>query len=58
MQSANGGVDRSLGLVKNVPCQIGPITLYLQIHVIQRASYDVLLGRPFDVITESVVRNY
>ncbi|TFY53763.1 hypothetical protein EVJ58_g9269 [Rhodofomes roseus] len=58
MQSANGGVDRSLGLVHNVPCQVGPITLYLQIHVIRRASYDVLLGRPFDVITESVVKNY
>lgn len=58
MQSANGGVDRSLGLVRNVPCQVGPITLYLQIHVIKRASYDVLLGRPFDVITESLVKNF
>ena len=58
MQSANGGYDRSLGLVRNVPCTIGPITLYLQIHVIERASYDVLLGRPFDVLTESVVQNY
>ena len=58
MQSANGGLDRSLGLIRNVPCSIGPITLYLQIHVIERASYDVLLGRPFDVITESSIRNY
>ncbi|KZT63061.1 hypothetical protein DAEQUDRAFT_681052, partial [Daedalea quercina L-15889] len=58
MQSANGGVDLSLGLVRNVPCQVGPITLYLQIHVIKRASYDVLLGRPFDVITESLVKNF
>ncbi|KZT66696.1 hypothetical protein DAEQUDRAFT_746458 [Daedalea quercina L-15889] len=58
MQSTNGGVDRSLGLVRNVPCQVGPITLYLQIHVIKRASYDILLGRPFDVITESLVKNF
>ena len=32
--------------------------LFLQMHVIQEAAYDVLLGRPFDVLTESVVRNY
>ena len=58
MQSANGEVDRSLGLARNVPCRIGPITLFLQMHVIREAAYDVLLGRPFDVLTESVVRNY
>jgi hypothetical protein len=34
MQSANGDVDQSLGLARNVPCRIGTITLYLQIHVI------------------------
>ena len=32
--------------------------LFLQMHVIQEAAYDVLLGRPFNVLTESVVRNY
>jgi hypothetical protein len=58
MQSANGEVDRSLGLARNVPCCIGPITLFLQMHVIREAAYDILLGRPFDVLTESVVRNY
>ena len=44
MQSVNGGYNRSLGLVRNVPCTIGPITLHLQIHIIERASYNVLLG--------------
>jgi hypothetical protein len=58
MRSANGEIDRSLGLARNVPCRIGPITLFLQMHVIREAAYDVLLGRPFDVLTESVVRNY
>ena len=32
--------------------------LFLQMHVIQEVAYDVLLGRPFDILTESVVRNY
>ena len=28
------------------------------LHVIWEAAYDVLLGRPFDVLTESLIRNY
>jgi hypothetical protein len=58
MQSANGEVDKSLGLARNVPCTVGSVTLYLQIHVIRAPAYDILLGRPFDVLTESMVQNY
>ena len=55
---ANGGIDQSLGLAKNVPFQIGDITLYLQVHVLRQPTYDILLGRPFNVLTKSVVCNY
>jgi len=58
MQSANGGVDPSLGLARNVPFLIGPLTFYLQVHVIRRPAYDILLGRPFDCLTESIVKNF
>jgi hypothetical protein len=58
MQSANGGIDHSLGLAQNVPCEIGNITLYMQIHIICNPAYDILLGRPLDVLTESIIRNY
>jgi hypothetical protein len=58
MQSANGSIDQSLGLSRNVPCKIGDITLFLQMHVIRDPAYHILLGRPFDVLTESVVKNY
>jgi Protein of unknown function (DUF4100)/Aspartyl protease len=58
MMSANGGVDQSLGLSRNVPFLVGDITLYLQVHVLRNPAYDILLGRPFDVLTQSVVRNY
>ena len=58
MQSANGGIDETLGLARNVPCEIGNITLYMQIHIIRNPAYEILLGRPFDVLTESVIRNY
>ena len=58
MQSANGDLDMSLGLARNVPFKIGPVTFYMQAHVIDSNAYDVLLGRPFDVLTESVIRNF
>jgi len=58
MQSANGEVDKSLGLAQNVPMLIGEITLYVQIHIIRSPAYNILLGRPFDTLTESVVRNF
>ncbi|KAG6881484.1 hypothetical protein C0992_000969, partial [Termitomyces sp. T32_za158] len=56
MQSANGTVDRSLGLAKNVECTIGDLTFYLQIHILRSPAYDILLGRPFDVLAQSVVK--
>jgi hypothetical protein len=58
MQSANGNTDWSLGLARNVPFTIGSITLYMQVHIIGSPAYDILLGRPFDILTESVVRNF
>jgi hypothetical protein len=52
MQSANGNYDMSLGLARNVPFHITSITLYMQVHVIRLPAYDILLGRPFDILTE------
>jgi hypothetical protein len=57
MESANKSLEKTLGLAKNVPFVFGPITVYLQVHVIENAAYKVLLGRPFDTITESEVKN-
>ncbi|KNZ80871.1 hypothetical protein J132_04130 [Termitomyces sp. J132] len=51
MQSTNGTMDQLLGLAQNVPCTIGNITGYLQIHVLQSPTYNILLGHPFDVLT-------
>src|SRR5229473_8431117 len=46
MQSANGKVNKSLGLARNVPLLIGDITLYVQVHIICSPAYDILLGQP------------
>jgi hypothetical protein len=58
MQSANGEIDKSLGVARNVPMRIGDITLYVQIHIIRSPAYNILLGRPFDILTKSVVHNF
>ena len=42
MQSANGEVDKSLGLARNVAMRIRNITLYVQIHIIRSPAYDIL----------------
>ncbi|KAF7296773.1 hypothetical protein MIND_00908000 [Mycena indigotica] len=58
MQSANGAVTPSLGVTRNVAFTLRDIVLYLQVHIVRNPAYDVLLGRPFDVLTQSVVHNY
>jgi Aspartyl protease len=58
MESANGEIDETLGLARNVPFTIGPVTLFFQVHVVPAPAYDILLGRPFDVLTESCVKNF
>ena len=58
MQSANGEIDETLGLARNIPIQISEITLYLQFHIVRNPTYDILLGRPFDILVESIVRNF
>ena len=58
MQSANCEVDETLGLARNVPILIGDIMLYVQFHIIRNPAYDVLLGRPFDILVKSIVWNY
>jgi len=57
LQSANRSLSRTCGLAKNVPFTLGDITVPLQAHVIDMAPYKILLGRPFDTITESMIIN-
>jgi hypothetical protein len=57
MQSANKGIEKSVGLARNVPFLFGEITVYLQVHIIKDPAYDCLLGRPFDTVTESEIKN-
>ena len=51
IESASSGKTTSLGLVEDHPVRLGPITVYLQIQVVDSAPFEVLLGRPFFDIT-------
>jgi hypothetical protein len=58
MQSANGSIDETLGMAKNVPFRFEDVTIYLQCHILEHAAYQVLLGRPFECVTKSQTHNY
>lgn len=58
LQSANRTTEKTLGLARNVPFDFGGgVTAYIQLHIIRRPAYDVLLGRPFDVTMSTEVLN-
>ena len=57
MQSANGSLLRICGLSRNVPFTLGGVIVLLQVYIMEDASYTVLLGWPFDSITESRIIN-
>jgi hypothetical protein len=58
MQSANAQLKQSAGLARNVRFTFGDIHVYLQVHIIETTAYDVLLGRPFDILTRSNIQNF
>ena len=58
MQDAGGKLNKTVGLACNVPFRFSEITLYLQVHVQSKAPFQVLLGRPLDVLGKSLVKNF
>ncbi|KAJ3781160.1 hypothetical protein GGU10DRAFT_336596 [Lentinula aff. detonsa] len=58
LQSANGRTDWSLGLAKDVPFRFGKVLAFLQAHIVDSPAYDVLIGRPFKVLTQANVQNF
>ena len=51
MESANAGTTLTIGVVENHPVMLGPVTVYLQLQVVEDAPFEVLLGRPFFDVT-------
>ena len=57
LETADGRVNTSSGVMENMPVTIGGITYMLQIQVVATAPFDLLLGRPFSDLARTVVQN-
>jgi hypothetical protein len=58
IQSTNSSHNESLGLIEYLELEIGSMKLHVEAHVICNPAYDVLLGRPFNVLTALHIRYY
>jgi hypothetical protein len=57
MQAANRSLKKSEGLAKNVLFQFGDVSAHLPVHIMESPVYDILLGRPFEVLTKLASSN-
>jgi len=57
MQSVNGSLFRICRLARKIPFTLGGVTILLQVHIMEEAPYTILMGWPFDSITESRIIN-
>jgi len=57
MQSANGLLSRMYELSRNMSFTLGGVIVLLQVHIMEETSYTVLLGQPFNSVTESQIIN-
>ncbi|KAE9387301.1 hypothetical protein BT96DRAFT_891162, partial [Gymnopus androsaceus JB14] len=58
LQSANGKMDWTLGTAKDIPFRFNDIIVFLQVHIVDSPAYDVLLGRPFEILTQAHIKNF
>src|SRR5580704_12327609 len=58
MESANSSLDETLGLLQDLKLIIGGYEFFLQVQVMENAPYELLLGLPFQTLTESSVKHY
>jgi hypothetical protein len=58
LECANNTVNWSLGIAENVPFCFNHITIHLQVHILVDTAYKILLGHPFDCLTQSNLQNF
>lgn len=58
MESANSQSNSTYGLCENLRFTIGGIDLWFQVHVVENAPFQVLMGRPFFVYTQCTTQDY
>jgi len=58
MISVNATSNQTIGLIHDLKVTIGAYNFYLQVQVIENASYEMLLGRPFLTLMEANTQHY
>lgn len=47
MSSANASIDSTIGVLENIPLDFGGGVVMVQVQILARTNFDLLLGRPF-----------
>jgi hypothetical protein len=58
MESAHSTVESTVGVLKDFPVQIGPLTFYIQVQVAENLPCEVLMGRPFFRLASAVTYDF
>ncbi len=58
MESANQSTNDTQGLLPDLPIKVGDHTFYIQAQVVESASYEMLLGRPFLTLCQANTRHF
>jgi hypothetical protein len=58
MQSANSQSNSTVGVIQDLKFTIHGVELLLQVHVVQGAPFDLLMGRPFFRFTGCCTTDY
>jgi len=58
MESANTTSNDTMGLIPDFKINIGGYDFYIQAQVVEKAPYEILLGRPFFVMTRVLIQHF
>jgi len=58
MESANTTSNDTMGLIPDFKINIGGYDFYVQAQVVEKAPYEILLGRPFFVMTRALIQHF
>jgi hypothetical protein len=58
IEAANETTSRTLGMVPNIKVCVSGLELSLQVQIVEKAPFEVLLGRPFYALTSCITRDF
>ena len=58
MSNANASMESTLGVVENLCLNFGAGEVCLQVHVVPRANFDLLLGHPFHCLLSASTEDF